>query len=303
MISLPRKTKDKETIVEIPTNHTDLSKITAGIHHGCMGLPQELVEHVMEMLRDDIRALKASSLTCKAMFVSTRHLIHRTLCLTASNNQRILTQQQESLYMDGEPHNPLYFLSYMGEHGFLRYTRQVEVRIFHMFTPDILLPHLAHFRSLDRVHALTIDYYNTVQWEIHFKPCFAHFYHTLTSLTLRRPFGHYRLILRFALQFPNLESLCIERLRNEQTQPDATIPTLDDRRFPPLRGHLRLLLVGSEVSTQWPIDFVDDLHGRMNFRSVELESKFFGDNAQQVLNACAGTVEELTIKPREASTR
>jgi hypothetical protein len=268
-----------------------------------MGLPQELVEHVMEMLQDDIRALKASSLTCKAMFVSTRHLIHRTLCLTPSNNQRVLAQQEGSHHMDGELRNQLYFLSYMGEHGFLRYTRQVEVRIFFLFTPDILLPHLAHFQSLDRVRALTIDYYNTIPWETHFKTCFAHFYPTLTSLTLHRPLGHYRLILRFALQFPNLESLCIERLRNEQTQPDATVPALDDHQFPPLRGHLRLLLVGFDSSNPWPVHFVDDLHGRMNFRSVELEMEFCGHNTQRVLNACAGNVEDLTIKSCETSTR
>jgi hypothetical protein len=268
-----------------------------------MGLPQELVEHVMEMLRDDIRALKSSSLTCKAMFVSTRHLIHRTLCLTPSNNQRILAQQEGSHYMYREPLNQLYFLSYMGEHGLLRYARQVKVRTFNLFTPRILLPHLAHFRSLDRVHALTIDYFDTVQWEAHFKTCFAHFYPTLTSLTLRRPFGHYLLILRLALQFPNLENLYIERLRNERPRPDVTIPALVDRRFPPPRGHLRLLLFGSGEETQRPMDFADDLHGRMNFRSVELESKFFGDKAQQVLNACAGTVEDLTIIPGETSTR
>jgi hypothetical protein len=56
-----------------------------------MGLPQELVEHIIDTLQEDLPALKACSLTCKAMFASTRHLIYQTLCLTPRNNDRILT--------------------------------------------------------------------------------------------------------------------------------------------------------------------------------------------------------------------
>ena len=40
-----------------------------------MILPTELVDYIMDILRDDLRALKACSLTCWAMFASTRHLI------------------------------------------------------------------------------------------------------------------------------------------------------------------------------------------------------------------------------------
>jgi hypothetical protein len=255
----------------------------------------------MEMLRDDILALKASSLTCKAMFVSTRHLIHWTLCLTPSNNQRILAQQEGSHHMDEDSYDPLYPLSYMGEHGLLRYTRQVEVRIPHMFTPCTLLPHLAHFRSLDRVHALTIDHHNTVQWETHSKTCFAHFYPTLTSLTLHKPLGDCQLILRFALQFPKLESLCIDQLRYEWNRPGATAPARLGDQFPPSCGHLRLS--DSNNSTQWRIDIVVELHDRMKFRSVELESGLFGRSARLVLNACADTIENLTIHPYPPGTR
>ena len=70
----------------------DLSPISSAIHYGCMGLPQELVDYTMNMLHDDLRTLKACSLTCKAMFPSTQHLIHRTLCLTRQNNQSVLTR-------------------------------------------------------------------------------------------------------------------------------------------------------------------------------------------------------------------
>ena len=57
----------------------DLGLIAAEVHGGCMGLPQEIVDHIMDMLQNDVIALKACSLTCKVMFVSARHLIHHTL--------------------------------------------------------------------------------------------------------------------------------------------------------------------------------------------------------------------------------
>lgn len=264
-----------------------------------MGLPQDVIECIMVMLRDDLRALKACSLTCRAMFVSTRHLIHRTLFLTRGNNISVLTQNERTLYPKGGPHIQLRFLSHMGEAGFLRYTRRVHISMLHMFTPDALLPHLHHFQSLDRVHALTVDHYDTVSWASHFKTCFVHFYPTLTSLTLRRSFGHYRLVLQFALQFPNLEDLCLEWLANEQIPPGVAVPAAIDK-FPPLCGHLRL--AGFDNTTQWPMHFAQELRKGMNFRSVELESAFFGDNAQQILIGCAGTIEDLIIVPSETST-
>lgn len=46
----------------------DLNPISATIHRGCMGLPQELTNHIVDMLYDNILALSACSLTCRAMF-------------------------------------------------------------------------------------------------------------------------------------------------------------------------------------------------------------------------------------------
>jgi hypothetical protein len=43
---------------------------------------------------------------------------------------------------------------------------------------------------------------------------FVHFYPTLVSLKLSRPVGQCRPVLRFALQFPNLEGLYLEWLEN-----------------------------------------------------------------------------------------
>ena len=266
-----------------------------------MGFPQELIDHIMDMLQDDLPSLKACSLTCKAMFISTRHLIHRTLLLTAQNNQSVLTREDKSRYLRRNKHdNELRFLSYLGERGLLRYTRTVHINMARTFIPDTLSPHLHHFQSLDQVHSLAIERYDIVSWADHYKTCFVHFYPTLTSLTLTRPFNHYRLLLQFALQFPNLENLCFEWLMaEERIRTDLPLPTLIDES-PPLRGHLRL--AGVDTVVKWPVDLEHELPNRINFRSVELEG-FFGSRAQHTLNACSHTLEELTIVPHETGMR
>ena len=160
------------------------------------------------------------------------------------------------------------------------------------FIPETLSPHLAYFQSLDRVHSLTIEQYDIISWANHYKTCFLHFYPTLTSLTLHRPFYHYRLLLQFALQFPNLENLSLEWLTpEEQPRADLPLPALIDQS-PPLRGHLRM--AGVHTVVQWPVDFAHELPNGINFRSVELED-FFGSTVHPALNGCAHSLESLTI--------
>jgi hypothetical protein len=280
----------------VPKQPLDLNTV----HHARIGLPQELIDYIMNMLQDDLPTLKACSLACKAMFASTRHLIHQTLLLTAQNNQSVLTREDKFRYMRRNHHETeLRFLSYLGERDLLRFVQTVHINMARTFIPDTLSPHLHHFRSLDQVHSLTIEHYDIVSWANHYKTCFLHFYPTLTSLTLSRPVNHYRLLLQFALQFPNLENLCFEWLVPEETvRADLPLPTLIDQS-PPLRGHLRL--AGVDTVAKWPVDLSHELPNKINFRSVELEG-FFGTRAQHTLNMCAQTLENLIISPHETGT-
>ena len=143
----------------------------------------------------------------------------------------------------------------MGERGFLQHTRRVHIDMDRLFTPDTLTPHLNHFQSLDRVYSLTIEAYDGIAWRNYNKTFFVHFYPTLTSLTLRRPLNHYRYVLQFALQFPNLQNLCIEHMEDSDLfQPGFIIPDVVDKS-PPLRGLLRLVDIGPE---RWLSEFAHD---------------------------------------------
>ena len=260
-----------------------------------MGLPQELVDHTIGMLHDDLLALRACSLTCRAMFASTRHLIHQTLCLTQRNNESVLTQEQRRRLLwlkEGYQGVELCFMSYMGELGFLQYAQKIYIHNSGTFavTPATLLPHIQHFKSMDRIRAITIEQHDGDVWASHYESCFRHFYPTLTSLTLRRPLGNYALVLRFALQFPNLENLSLEWL-DKNLGRDLDAPTTVDRPSPP-RRHLRLAHFSDEV--EWPASFVCELQVGFKFRSVELEDSFVG-RCQRLLDTCADRIRYLTI--------
>lgn len=258
-----------------------------------MGLPQELVDYIMDMLHDDPNALKACSLTCKAMFASTRHLIHQTLRVP---QLRDLCWGGRSPCSRRDGSETLRSVSRKGEGGFLHYTREVRIRPYRPLTPGSLLPHLHYFQSLDRVHTLVFENYQGLSWANHYKTYFANFYPTLTSLTLHHPFSPYRLLLKFALQFPNLENLCLQWVRIEVFTPDLmTLATVD--QSPPLRGHLRLVDADVVVPHLLDLSHGHQLPNGINFRSIELAT-FLGHRAQRILLACAATLENLIVAPR-----
>ena len=258
-----------------------------------MGLPQELVDNIMDMLHDDIRALKACSLTCKVMFASTRRLIHQTLHLTLDNTLRILTPKEKRHYEKGNRDVELRFLSFMGVRGFLQYTQRVHICTQYPFTPGILLPHLHHFQSLNRIHTLTIDNFCANEWVDYHATCFGHFYPTLTSLALSHSFGR-RGLLNFALRFPNLENLSLEWLKFDLgPERELTNAATSPDRSPPLRGCLRLAANDNVPVRFWVQAFREPPKG-LNFRSVELEG-IPSSLAQAALNACAQTLEDVTF--------
>ena len=266
----------------------DLNLISTAFHHGCMRVPQELVDEIMNMLCDDPSALRACSLTCRAMFASVRPLIHRKLYL---NLQTDLIAMRIG---DKQTGHALGFLTFMGERDLLRYTRQIHVGFLSTFTPDTLRPHLHHFQSLDRVHSLTIGSYAANKWARYFNTYFTHLYPSLTSLSLCFSSGHYRLLLQFVLQFPNLENLCLEHLVHQEEIPIyLALPAIPDKS-PPLSGHLRLCDPEIGDAGQWVVDLAYNLPNGIKFRSIELEH-FSGQHAQHIVNACGRTLENLII--------
>ena len=226
--------------------------------HGFMKLPQELVDYIVDMIHDH-QTLNACSLTCKPLLYSVRRLTYSEFYVTP-RAQRFFTEEKSISQMIWNRQNAhLYFLSYMGKRGLLQYVRHIHICLPRTFTPENLLPHLHHFQTLNRVHTLTIRHYDAVRWANDYKACFAHFYPTLTSLSLWYPSGPLPLLLQFAQQFPNLEFLSL-LLRNEEIAP-VTV-----HQSPPLVSKL----FGVYPVAQRPAVLFNELPNKLSLRSVEL---------------------------------
>lgn len=278
-----------------PQPTIDLDPIAANVYAGCMGLPQELVERIIYMLQDNRRALKACSLTCRAMFASARHLIHRTLHLTARHNQEMLTPTEKKRHARGS-HSELglQILPFMVERGLLKYAQHLKIDMQYDLYPQTLKPHLHLFPSLDRIHTLTIHSYGYPVWQGAYNLLFIHLCPTLTTLVLYSPLGHYHNPIELIPQFPNLQNLTLESLPHETWGPPR-IPKLPAvSQPPPLRGHLRIAR-SSPGNPVWPREFPCRLPNGMNFRSVEFQDVHCAQG-QQILDMCAGSLEKFTIR-------
>ena len=259
-----------------------------------MGLPQEIVDHIIDTLQNDMIALKACSLTCKAMFASTRHLIHQTLHLTKEVNWRILTPEERARYGQGDRRElELRFLSFMGERDLLKYARHLDIRIGVDAPSDILEPHLQYFKSLDKIYTLTIHSYESLLCRDVYSTYFTQFYPTLTTLVLYFPIGHHRFTpWQFVSQFPNLENLTLESIWDEPRALTGTQVPSVVTKYPPLRGHLRCVGLGTKIPV-WRREFFD-LPNSLNFRSVELQGIYWA-RSQKILDGCVSSLEELTV--------
>ena len=260
-----------------------------------MGLPQEVVDRIMDMFQDNRRTIEACSLTYKVIFASTQHLIHQMLHVTRKNNQRMLTPEEKKQYTPGVWLLELRFLSFMGERDLLIYARRLNISIgYRVFSPSALGPHLRYFRSLDRINTLTIHSFDAVLlydvYNTHFTQCCL----TLTTLALHSPEGHYRFLLQFALQLPNLENLTIEYLRHERRMLSrVSVPPIVTKS-PPLREHLWRASLGPE-HPEWTREFAFDLPNGINFPSVEFQDVHW-ERGQQILDECAGSLEGFTVR-------
>lgn len=140
-------------------------------------LPQELVDEILTYLDDDFPSLVSCSESCKALFCSTRPLIHRTLCLSTGH----LPDRSSS-----SPDNRAQFdvLRFAGRPQVLRYTTRLIIRLGEDFVPENLRPHLQHFRIMQGITSLEIYLLDVASFLPVFDECFGHVVPTLRSLIL-----------------------------------------------------------------------------------------------------------------------
>jgi hypothetical protein len=259
-------------------------------------LPQEIVDRIIFMLGNDLESLKACSLTCKAMFISTRRFIHRRIRLTSEKNWELLTLREKQRYIRGDRHGiAVKVLSGIAAHGLLPYGRQLSINIYKNFTPDNLQPFNDHFQRFDRIQELSIYWLHTPDFLEQFDTFFANFVPTLRSLHLDTPTGNTRDILDFICRFPNLDDLTF-RVSSQDSHDwriwrSALLPAV--KEMPPFRGKLKLHCVGEWRSPM--LQQLISLPGKRRFRFIDFRGCPFKTVEQPVVDACSGSIETLSI--------
>ncbi|KAF9650475.1 hypothetical protein BDM02DRAFT_1379420 [Thelephora ganbajun] len=270
----------------------DLSTITAT--GTWKDLPQEIVDYIIFMLGNDMKSLKACSLTCKAMFVSTRHVIHRKMRLTCEKNWELLTTPEKQRYIRGDRQGiAVRVLDGIATHGLFPYARHLFIHLNRNFTPVNLQPFNHHFQRFDRVQELSIYWLHTPGFLKNFDTFFANFVPTLRSLHLDVPTGDTQDILDFVCRFPHLDDLTLEMSSDDppnwKSWKSVSLPIV--RKMPPFQGRLKLRRIGRWHS--YMPQQLTSLPGKRRFRFVDFRS-CSSEGEQFIIDACSGTIETLS---------
>ena len=244
------------------------------------------------MLEDDLRSLKACSLTCKIMFISARRIIHRKIYLTWKNNWGLLTVPERERCLRGEEQEFVFrVLPTFAGHGLLPYARHLFIHVNNNFTPANLQPFNHHFQCFNQIQELNVHWFDTPGFLENFDNFFANFVPTLRSLHLDTPAGDTRDILDFICRFPHLDDLTFKSTSASPSYRNlGTFPVVDTT--PPFRGSLKLS--GITERSRGLLQQLVSLPGECHFRSIALRN--CEPAAEQlIVNTCRGTLESISI--------
>jgi len=147
MLGLASRLRKKLRPVDIQVRIDEISKQFTGA--GWKNLPQELVDEILGHLLDNMRALKACSLTCRCLFGAVRPLIHQQLACLGSRPGRL--KPKRSLFGPRKRH-PGAFKQLLDADrlGILHYTRRLTLKSKHLhyyprFNAGDMQEYLPHF--------------------------------------------------------------------------------------------------------------------------------------------------------------
>ena len=258
-----------------------------------MGLPREIVEKILCLLRGDIKALKACSLTCRVLFSATREMIHGRVRLAAwkvYHTSGLAGRIAAKVLRSGRDHEThMRYLSIAGGRGLLGFARELIIDIGPSFAPEALEVYLPHFLSFSKVRTLRIHNLDIGTFLPTFERYFARFVPTVHSLHLPDVVGAIQEVQEFIRRFPHLDDLSLTLSFCHSTNIPAKSPVGPS---PPLKGNM--ILRGSE---KVPPRFLLEIPGGIHFRSIDVSGVDKVD-LDEILVACSDALEVFSFRPR-----
>ena len=249
-------------------------------HKSSAPLPYEVTEMIIAHLINDLRALKACSLTCLSWYIIAVPHIHHTITL-----------RDKSFFVTQTRLKPLSKLQGLGIIPLVREVRVVCSYECRWFKPQAFSRQdLCYFSAFANVQKLTLDKVDISSFMPEIGPYFGQFSTTLRSIALIGPCCTPRELSYFLSLFSNLDDIEIHGLSSStfpsyvQSPPDTELVPIS---APELRGRL---VVGwfCEVET-WKA--LITWCGGLRFHSMTLHG--VGDCAPLLLEACSETLETL----------
>jgi hypothetical protein len=243
------------------------------------------VDEILEHLEGDQPALRACSLTCKALLRSSRPIIHRRLYVVSRGIPGSTDEHQ--LQTSNPPR--LFVLSAAAKHGLAHYTRELTINLRGGFKPADLREILPQFRAFTRLTSLTVYNFTPTPFLLVFEQYFGHLAQQIQSLEFKYPSGFRDDLFYFISQFPNLDNLKFYSFpRNHLFLGAGSLPI---RSSPTLRGTLQVgsMTIGGD-------DFLGCLTrfpSGLSFRSIEFY-RCTGIDPNILIRECSSTLQHLT---------
>ena len=240
-------------------------------------LPQEIKDHVIDLLRDDDETLKSCALVSRSW----------------------LRQCQKHLFAEVEIGHH-YLMKWCrsivpGEDGLSSFTRKLEVSHRSPREFKAVMPHL---RSFKHVESLVISDYDCMDLDnepylpIAPDEYYGHFGESLRTLQLLYPSESLSALLPLVCLFPHLESLTIEGfMAAGEEHPAPPSPTSSNPMAFKGKLHLRLL-AGNDMHilsklAKYPL--------RYDYISIGGSTRELGAHFNNLISACSRTLKTLDI--------
>lgn len=227
--------------------------------------PQEIVDQIVDYISDDRATLLACTRLSRVWCIAARHHLYRTFKVSGSAGLKAIN--------DLKTMGMIHLIKRMIA---TRKTNQAD-----FLSPPKALARLNLFTHLQELHFRYLDVGRLV-FRLH-EDCDT-LRSTVRTLALRTPTGSTTRIACFIGLFSKLENLTVENIDAVVTD-DFQLPVIECP--PPLTGQLTL----SGISN---LDFFCDLASipkEVGFREVGLHCC---QEVQDIIDACAGTMERLT---------
>ena len=279
-----------QSVRRIGRRPKNLSLMLANFTGSFKGLPQEIVDEILEYLENDLRTLKACSLTCKGLLRSARRIIHRRLRL-AGPGMASTSNKQEIRRYEAANRSQLRILSAAAKNGLSHYTRELTIRVGEEFTPKNLQPYLPQFQTFTRLTSLTLHHFDPTPFLPAFERYFGYLAQQIRSLKFVYPPGPQENMMYFISQFPNLDDLGFNSFPQHNLEPSKEYNISSIRSSPTLRGTLRVTSTNSWRTNS--LECLTRLPSGLKFRSIEF-LHCTGINPDILIRECTTTLQSLT---------